>query len=230
MAAADLLDIWNDALINIGAKTSLSDLTEQSAEAAACALRYPGLVRKIVRDTDWNCLRRRVALDEALTGAVWAPSWAYMYVYPEDCFCIRGFDLGLPGVRVPNWSAADYEVADDAAAGKVILMNITGPVMIYTSYALDLVDGTYEAKFDASLREAMGWALAAAIAGPLTGNAPIIASARGEAARSLADARAANANESAPNSMDAAAAESLTVRGYDDCWPWGPLRINWPTS
>ena len=35
----------------------------------------------------------------------------------------------------------DYEVADDATAGKSILLNIADPVMIYTSYEVDLVNG-----------------------------------------------------------------------------------------
>ena len=64
MAASDLLDIWNAALLNATAKSAIASLTEQSAEAAACARRYPSIVRTILRDTDWNCVRRRVALDE----------------------------------------------------------------------------------------------------------------------------------------------------------------------
>ena len=91
MAASDLLDIWNSALLNATAKSSIASLTEQSAEAAACALRYPSIVRTILRDTDWNCVRRRVALDEVAEGAVWPPSWTYMYVYPADC--LRGARL-----------------------------------------------------------------------------------------------------------------------------------------
>ncbi len=159
MAASDLLDIWNAALLNATAKSSIASLTEQSAEAAACALRYPSIVAAILRDTDWNCVRRRVALDEVAEAAVWPPSWSYMYLYPTDCLRVRGFDLGLPQAGFPNWTMVDYEIADDATAGKSILLNVADPVMIYTSYELDLVNGRYEAKFDASLREALGWAL-----------------------------------------------------------------------
>jgi hypothetical protein len=223
MAASDILDIWNAALLNATSKSAIAALTEQSAEAAACALRYPSIVRTILRDTDWNCARRRVALTEAPTSAVWPPSWAYMYLYPADCLHVRGFDLGAPEARFPNWALVEYEIADDAVAGTTILMNIADPVMIHTSYQLDLVNGTSEARFDASLREALSWALAAAIAGPLTGSRTIAADVRSEARSMLEQARVSNAIESTPNTMDVPEAESLRVRGYGgDCGPYGP--------
>ncbi|WP_428659495.1 hypothetical protein [Reyranella sp.] len=228
MAASDLLDIWNAALLNATARTSIGSLTEQSAEAAACALRYPSIVRTLLRGTDWNCVRRRLALEEAACGAVWPPSWTYMFVHPADCLAIRGFDMGLPQASFPNWTRVDYEIADDASAGKTILMNIACPVMIYTSYELDLVNGTYEAKFDASLREALGWALAAAIAGPLTGSRSITDAVKAEAKSMIDQARAANANESAPNSVNQDV-ESLAVRGAVDCPPYGWQGL-WPRS
>lgn len=226
MAASDLLDVWNAALLNIGARSTIAALTEQSAEAAACALRYPSIARTVLRDTDWHCVRRRVTLDEVAEAAVWPPSWTYMYVYPADCLRVRGFDLGLPQARFPHWTTVDYEIADDATAGKSILLNIADPVMIYTAYTLDLVDASCEAKFDASLREALGWALAAAIAGPLTGNASLANAVRAEARAMLDQARAANANESAPNVMSQSC-ESLAVRdgcdlaaqGWPALWP-----------
>lgn len=225
MAAADLLDIWNAALLNATCKGTIASLTEQSAEAAACALRYPSIARTVLRDTDWNCVRRRVGLEEVQCGAVWPPSWQFMYGYPSDCLRVRGFDLGLPQASFPNWTQVDYEVADDATAGKVILLNLECPVMIYTSYVVDLAGGTYEAKFDASLREALSWALAAAIAAPLTGSRANADSVKAEARTMLDQARAANANENAPNTVNQSV-ESLTVRGY--CDPFGPLLVNWP--
>ena len=88
------------------------------------------------------------------------------------------------------------------------------------------MNGTYEAKFDASLREALGWALAAAIAGPLTGSRSIADAVKAEAKSMVDQARAANANESAPNTVNQDV-ESLAVRGCGDCWPYGWQGI-WP--
>lgn len=223
MAAADLLDIWNSALLNIGASGALASVAEQSAEAAACALRYPSIARTILRDVDWNCVRRRVGLEEVAAGAVWAPSWQYMYRYPADCLVVRGFDVGAPHAKYPQCTMVDYEVADDAVAGKCILMNLACPTMIYTSYVLDLANGTYEAKFDGQLRETLGWALAAAIAGPLTGSKGIADAAKLETKNMLAAAKQSNTLEGNLNIRDPWMAESLTVRGGgDEPPPWYP--------
>jgi hypothetical protein len=215
MAASDLVDIFNAAVLNATSKGSINSIAEPSAEAAVCAQRYPSIVRAILRDTDWNCLRRRVGLLEVTAGAVSPPSWTYMYAYPEDCLVVRGFDFGLTAARFPNWTQVDYEVADDATAGKVILTNVACPVMIYTSYVLDLISGTYEGKFDSLLREAVGWGLAAAICGPLTGNRAIAGDVRAQAKIMLDQAKAANANESSPNRMPQDC-DSIMVRGAGD--------------
>jgi hypothetical protein len=206
MASSDLLDIFNSALLNIGASGALSSVTEQSAEAAACALRYPSIARTILRDVDWNCVRRRVGLIEVAAGAVWAPSWQYMYRYPADCLVVRGFDTGTPHA-------------------KVILTNVACPVMIYTSYVLDMANGSYEAKFDGQLRETLGWALAAAIAGPLTGSKGVADAAKAETKNMLAAAKQSNTLEGNLNIHDEWMAESLTVRaGY---WPYGEEPFYW---
>lgn len=215
MAASDLLDIWNAALLNIGASGALASVTEQSAEAAACALRYPSIARTILRDVDWNCVRRRLGLQEVAGGAVHPPSWQYMYRYPADCLCVRGFDVGTPHAKYPRLTMVDYEVADDATAGKVVLTNVACPTMIYTSYVVDMANGTYEGKFDSQLRETLGWALAAAIAGPLTGSKGIADAAKLETKNMLAAAKASNTLEGNLNIHDEWQAESLTVRsGY----------------
>ena len=67
---------------------------------------------------------------------------------------------------------------------------------------------------------------ARAIAGPLTGNASLANAVRAEARAMLDQARAANANESAPNVMSQSC-ESLAVRdgcdlaaqGWPALWP-----------
>jgi hypothetical protein len=220
MAQSDLLSLWNNALGFIGAGTSIAAVTEQSAEAAACALAYRQVVEEILRETDWNCVRRRAALDEVPEGAVWPPLWGYMFLWPADCLKVRGFDTGLP-TQNGGWAQVAYEVGNDATAGRVIYMNLADPVIVYTAYEYDPDDAPCEARFDSSLRQAVSWSLAATIAGRLTGSAQVVQQTRAMALQALAQAREANANESAPNSMDVPEPESIAVRGYDGCWPHG---------
>lgn len=230
MAASDILAIWNYAIGNIGAKTSIASLTEQSAEAAACALRYQGVAESVLRQSDWNCLRMTAALTDITTTFAAPARWAYRYAWPDDCLRIwrmenpTGFLWRWPSVVQGFEVAIDNDPGNSDRPTRYIYSDLTDLSAIFTQYSLDTTNGYCEALFDPSLKEALAWALSYAVAGPLTGNAQIIAQARGEAARALADAIAANANESAPNSMDIPEAESLAVRGYGDCWPWRDWR------
>lgn len=231
MATSDILGIWNDAVLNIGAKSSISALTEASAEAGVCALRYQGVIESLLRGSDWNCVRKTVALTD-ITADFAAPSrWAYRYEYPDDC--LRIWRMETPSGVLWQWPQPlqGYEIAIDAdpdteVPTKYIYSNMTELSAIFTEYAYDPAHGYYEALFEPDLKEALGWALASAISGTLTSNTGIISNARGEAMRTLAMAQAACANESSPNSMDIPEAESLSIRGYDcyygfpGMWPY----------
>ena len=218
MAASDVLSIWNNAILDIGAKTQIAAITEQSAEAAACALKYRDVVEDIIRKTDWGCLRTRVALIEASAGAVWPPSWEYMFYYPTNCFAIRGFDIGALGLpRILPVTEVPFELGFDSIGTRVLYMNMLCNVVVFTQYNYDPLEGYFEAMFDASLRKAVSAALGAAVAGPLTGNAGIVQQARQAAVIALEEAKAANGNEAAPVDLTHAEAESLAVRGYTYC-------------
>lgn len=230
MAVADILALWNNAVGNLGVKTSIAALTEQSAEAAACALRYQSVVESVLRVTDWNCVRQTVALTD-VTDTITPPDrWAYTYSFPTEC--LRLWRMETPAGllwRFPDpYPLGGFELAaamTTAIPTRYIYANETELTAIYTRYGYDVAHGYYEAIFDPALKEAIGWALAAVIAGPLTGNASIMAQAKGEALRTLGLAREANGNESATNNMDDAPAESLSIRGFDPL-SW-PVRVNW---
>lgn len=233
MATADILNIWNNAIGNLGVKTSIASLGEQSAEAAACALNYPTMIKALLRKVDWSCVRRTVALTD-LTATFAPPArWAYRYAYPTACQRIWRIEdpAGLP---LWTWRQAlqGFEVAMDQDPGasnlptQYILSNWTDISAIFSEYVFDAAHGYYEALFDPMLVDAASWALAAEIAGPMTGNASIIQATRQQANQMIADAREATANESAPNSLDAEPAESLQVRGFDPYVGWPPM--GWP--
>lgn len=226
MAVSDILAIWNDAVLNIGAKGSIASLTEQSSEAAACALRYEGVVQSVLRSSDWNCVRMTAALTD-VTATFAAPArWAYRYTYPAAC--LRIWRMETPSGVLWQWPQPlqGYEVAIDLDPGnsdlptKYIYSNMTSLSAIFTKYAYDSAHGYYEALFEPDLKEALGWALAFAISGSLTSNTGIVQNARAEAMRSLAVAQASSANESSPNSMDVPEAESLSIRGFNGAYAW----------
>lgn len=223
MAAADILNIWNNAISSIGVKSSIASLTEQSAEAAACALNYPTMIKRFIRETDWNCCRLTVALTDITTTFAPPTRWAYRYSFPANCQRIwrmqnpTGFLWAYPAPLQGFEVAIDLDPASTPVntPTSYIYSNYTSLSAVIGAYAYDTTNGYYEALFDASMADAASWALAAEVAGALTGNAGIMQNARAEATRSLAEARAASANESSPNSMDVPQAESLSVRGFD---------------
>jgi hypothetical protein len=234
MAVADILSIWNMAVLNVGSKAAIASLTEQSAEAAACALRYQSVVETVLRQTNWNCTRMTVALDDITDDFAAPDRWAYRYAYPDNCLRIwrmqnpSGFLWCWPDIVQGFEVAVDNDPDASDLPTKYIYSNLTELSAIFTQYTYDSGHGYYEALFEPDLREAIGWALAAVIAGPLTGNRSTIDAARVEALRSLDAAKASCANESAPNSMDIPEAESLSIRDYGDGWPYSGGRINWP--
>jgi hypothetical protein len=237
MATTDILNIWNNAIGNLGVKTSISGLTEQSAEAAACALNYPTMIKALLRKVDWNCVRRTVALSDVTATFAPPARWAYRFAYPANCLRVWRIEdpAGTPLWRWPM-PVQGFEVLmdqDPASSNKptrYICSNWTGISAVFTEYAFDATKGDYEALFDDMLIDAASWGLAAEIASPLTGNASIISAASNKAAQLVADAAAANANESATNNMDDYPAESLQVRGFNpNIWP-GALPPWWPRS
>lgn len=233
MAVSDILAIWNDAVLNAGGKTSIASLTEQSAEAATCALRYESVIKSILRGSDWNCVRMTAALVDITSTFAPPARWAYRYAYPDDC--LRIWRMENPSGFLWRWPDAlqGFEVAIDAAPitsvpTKYIYSNLTDLSAIFTQYAYDAAHGYYEALFEPDLSEAMGWALASAIAGAVTGNAGIMGQIKAEAMRTLDIARASCANESAPNSMNIPEAESLSVRGFDSYAGYYGWPLGWP--
>jgi hypothetical protein len=225
MAVSDILAIWQKALANVGAKSNIASITEQSAEAAACALNYEDTVKELIRSADWNFCRRRVALEEAPSGAVWPPSWEYMYLYPADCIAIRGFDYGAP-LRYYPYNEVPYEEANDATAGRVIYMNEEpSPVLVYSAYNFDSGNGFWEARFDPGFQNAVEWGLASAIGPSIGASARNIQRADQGAEIARQRAMAANGNQRSPLSMDQAQAESLLTRGAID-----PYQFPYPST
>jgi hypothetical protein len=232
LAASDILAIWNAAIGNIGVKTSIAALTEQSAEAAACALHYQRVVESVLRSKDWNRVRLTKALVDITEDFAPPARWAFRYEFPENCIAFRR--LENPAGVLWNWQPdpapiAGFEVAMDLDPDNsdrpttYVYSDWADLVAIYTTYAFDVANGYYEALFDPALRDALSWALSAAIAAPLTGNAQLIAMARAESLRKIDEAAAASANENAPTTLSDAV-ESIAVRGYGDERPY---RVNW---
>ena len=119
-------DICNNALAAIGTRSSISDINENSAEAAACRLQYASTLRQLLRAAHWGFAGRTVNLSllKAMPGTpentatwdgVWDPAtmppppWLYSYGYPSDCIqfrCVR-YAQSTDGIAIPIFSTAN---------------------------------------------------------------------------------------------------------------------------
>jgi len=228
MAVQDFVDIFNDAIGVFGAKTQIGAINEASAAAAACVIAYPGVIKKLVRETDWNCLRYTTAMTDITSTFAPPGRWNFRYAMPTNCLALRRIEN--PTGVLWTWSPVPapfqgFEILADLDPGNsnkptvYLCSNYDSLSAVFTGYALDFTKGDYEATFDTSLRQAVASALAEQIVGSLTGNAQVVAATKSAAKEALAEARASGANEGGPNSMDVYPAESLTTRGFDAGWP-----------
>jgi len=165
MAAVSKVLIANMALSNIGAKSNIESLTEDSAEANACNLWYDWSRIQTLEAFNWSFARRSVALtthnDDAPTKR-----WAYRYVYPSACVCIR--EIENPAGPLADPVAYGLELGDDGDT-KTIVTDLVEAVALYT------FDLETTGLFSAHFIDALAAKLAARIAFSLTGDKETVA-------------------------------------------------------
>ena len=91
------VEICNLALGRIGRKAAITSLTENSAEARACARIWDVTRQALLREFTWG-FSRKVALLALSTESI--PGWEYLYAYPSDC---------LQALRIFNAAGAEYK-------------------------------------------------------------------------------------------------------------------------
>ena len=101
----DLVTIWNMALANVGTRSSVASLTENSKEAITCGLYSDNVRRGVLSTAQWDFAEEYATLGllKALPGTpentssqspTWqtsypSPPWLYEYAYPTDCVAVR---------------------------------------------------------------------------------------------------------------------------------------------
>lgn len=131
----DLVGLSNQSLLSIGARATISNLTEGSDESNACSTLIPLVYQDLGRRAWWNCLRRETTLTllKAAPGTPENPMgslvpypatpWLYSYALPSDSLKIRcvipniyanlvpssgGISTGI--INAPLWLPTDGEI------------------------------------------------------------------------------------------------------------------------
>lgn len=218
------VDVCNNALANIGARSSISSLTEDSPEARACNIQYMMVLGTLLRSAPWNFATKTITLSllKALPGTPensttptttnWSeayppPGWLYTYAYPSDCMLLR---MVLPqnygGVSgTPIFPSGSYYLpvsGSSPAKFKVVSDQDSAgnPIKVIASNQSQAIGVyTYLAdnpdNWDPIFYNAMQDALAGSIVMPLTGKADLAGSLLNKANNTIMQARAMDGNE-----------------------------------
>ena len=183
MAQGDsIVGICNIGLIAIG-EDPIASLTDDNKRAILCNARYDQVRRELLRAHNWNFARKRAQISASST----APAFGYGAAY----------DLPSDFIRFYSEDENSDPQADWVIENGQVLSNDGGPLDI--RYIFDAKDPT---RFDALFVTALGYAIGAALAEPLTQSET---KAQGLAARTegaVAAARTASAQENSPREWD----------------------------
>lgn len=120
--------IANAALEQIGAKSGIQSLTENSPEARACNFWFDFCRVHVLEAYNWGFARKRLALaassDDPPEGI-----WSYRYQYPVDCVKAREIENSLG----PTADAIPFEIEQTSdGSAKTIVTNQEEATLIYT--------------------------------------------------------------------------------------------------
>lgn len=185
---ASVVDICNLALSRLGDSSTIAsiDPPEGSAQAEHCARFYPIALNSMLELHDWKFATRRVTM--ALLDV---ESWNWSFAYSKPAGAIKLLSV-LPASALPDDAGVDFETENTASGEELILTNLEDATLRYT------VSVTDTTKFTPLFVDALGWLLAANLAGPI-----IKGDAGASQAKScwqmfnvvIAQARAADANQ-----------------------------------
>lgn len=172
--AVTVVGLYNDALSNMGTRSTVEAVDEGTAESVELTRIYERVRDDLLEAFDWGFARRTAELS-AVEIAVASLTWSHTYQRPADC--IRALYLTYPGSPPDRYEgmpelpfeASGAEDADDAPI-QVIFTNESPAYLRYTKRMED------PESYPAGFRTCLGWALAAAAALNLTGSAATVQS------------------------------------------------------
>lgn len=153
------VDICNLALSNLGDSATISsiDPPEGSPQAEHCATFYPMARDALLQEESWTFATKRFKL--AQLDVEW-PVWGYCYAKPMDCLHMRAIVPATAAPGVPD-HYQQFVIELNAADKEVVYTNQELAYGVYTKRLTDTQ------RFSPLFVIALGWRLAAMIAGPM---------------------------------------------------------------
>lgn len=238
--ASSVVEICNLALSAMGTRSTISDISEGSAEARQCALHYDAARDAVLAAAHWNFARKQVALALLKDATLATPDdvpqpWLYEYAYPSDAIQARYmmstidtsaassmFGVASPGVSQLTGSPIRFlislDVDDNGNDVKVILSNQEDAQLVYTKRVID------PNLFDSTFVQAFAYYLASKLVIALSGDKQLARDMFSVADRVTTQARVTNGNEGGPTVIDHLP-DWLRVRGVESDFAGPPGSI-----
>lgn len=134
-ASSSPVSLSNRALLSVGARAQVSDLSEGSTEANAVSVLFVPTFESLARAARWGCLRKQgqLSLLAAAQGTPENPDgttlpippnpWLYQYAYPSDCLAMRfivpTYPNSTPTGTVPQTTASVAAASWLPAGGQI---------------------------------------------------------------------------------------------------------------
>jgi hypothetical protein len=190
------VEICNIALTHIKAPV-IQTLNEPNESSRKCKLMYPISRDAVLRDHDWGFARKTELLAQLVETFT---NWDYAYGYPTDCLQARkildptgantGTSYDIDADRLVQVGKVQFEVISNSAGDNRIL--VTNKESAELQYTKGITDTNM---FDSLFIEMLGVKLAANLAIPLTGKAPLLDAYNRLYRQMLESAKSTNANE-----------------------------------
>lgn len=160
---ASVVDICNQALAHLGDSATVAsiDPPEGSAQAEHCARVYPLALQSLLEMHDWVFATRR-----ELLASVSNPSTTWLYAYAKPSTSVKTLAI-LASTATSDTSDSlgytpqDFAEETDSDGNIIILTNQVDATLRHVVYVND------STKFSPLFARALGWLLAAELAGPV---------------------------------------------------------------
>ncbi len=252
------VSLVNRSLLGIGARATISSLTENSTEANAANIFFSPVFTALARTARWGCLRREGTLS-LLGAAQGTPEnqsgttlpippqpWLYMYALPADSLFVRGLQPSFPNPSIGNtplttvgnscapWIPSDGLIPYKVAFSTDATNNPIEVILTNLSQAIGVwtTDDQIPSTWDSLFESAFVSSLSAYLVPALSLNLPLMAAQIKNAEMAIETARMADGNET-PVSQDhmpdwITARRSGTFYGTNNAGGYGYQSMNWP--
>lgn len=216
------LDVYNQALANLGSSATVKSLNDNSEQAGACNTHYDWARKYVLEHAAWDFAAKMPALALVLdqntlpTNKIIYPGWRYVYARPNDCLRFLSVTTQY-GLRVNPFLAFWWRAgAMDCSAGswgpfrppfRQVVDQVSpqpnNSVNILTdqdsAYGVYVTDVTNVNLWTQSFFSAVAWHLATKIAGPISANAGEKDKAIKMALASISDAYSVDIGQGQPD-------------------------------